>query len=415
MTRYRSPLAVVLVVLALAAGPMVAAADTTTLTVAVETRDGAAVAGATIVATWDGGSSSATTANNGKAFVDVPEDERVELIIEHENYTRNFPYVVRNPGGVSGEVHVPVAAKTSLDLTVRDSEGVVPDARVQILWNGRLVTSQQTADDGTLSLDTVETGTYGITVEKPGYFINETDVHVANDDPVTMRLKSGSVPYEFNVTDAHFDPPKPVAQATITIDGVGTFNTSSDGLATARIPVNSEVDVSITKSGYETVSRTFDVNESGDNVAVDLQRTPGLTITAVNDRVIVEESVVVTVRNEYDEPVENATVHQNGSAVATTNQQGQAIVPLDTAGTAELDATRNDLVAPSITVDVIDPDATTTTTTTTPTTTQPATTTATDEPSNPVEDTTGIDVPGFGLPAILLALLATTLLVKRRR
>lgn len=411
MSRARVLGVALLVVLSLSGGPAVVAADTTTLTVSVETRGGSAVADATIVATWDGGSTTATTANNGKAFVDVPDGERVEIVIEHPEYTRNFPYVIEDTSQVSGEVTVPVAAKSSLSLTVRDSEGPVSNARVGIRWNDRLITSQQTGDDGLVSLQTVETGTYEVTVEKPGYFVNQTTITAVNNTDTVVRIRSGSVSYEFNVTDSHFDPPKPVTGATIELGAIGTFNTSSDGLATSRLPVNSEVEMTATKPGYETVTRTLTVNESGSTVHIDLQRTPGLTISPVSDRVVVGESVVVTVRNEYGEPVQGAMVRRNGTDVTRTDKNGQAVVPLEEAGTWALDATKDGLTAPAKTVEVIDPDATTTTSTTTEST-EPATKTA--EPT-----TTGVYIPGFGVLTGLLGLLgligAVTLGIRRRQ
>jgi len=391
---------VLLVVGALAVAPLTVSADTTTLTVAVETREGGAVSNATIVANWDGGSTTATTANNGKAFVDVPDGERVELVIEHEDYTRNFPYVVQDSADVSSDVVVPVGEKASLSLTVRDSEGVVDNPRVAVRWNDRLVTSQQTGDDGTLELQTVEAGTYDVTVEKPGYYVKQTTVDVTNATEATIQLESGGVPFEFNVTDSHFDPAKPVGAATVDVERVGTFQTGQDGLATGRIPVNSEVDVSVTKDGYETVNRTLTVNETGGTVHVDLQRTPNLTIAAVNERVVAGESVVVTVRNEYDEPVEGATILRNDSTVTTSDANGQAVVPLDTPGTWALSATEGDVTARAVHVVAIDtsPDTTTTTGVETDSDTEAST-------------TNDVSVPGFSVATAILAALLSALLV----
>lgn len=395
---------VLLVVGALAVAPLTVSADTTTLTVAVETRSGAAVSNATIVATWDDGSTTATTANNGKAFVDVPAGERIELVIEHEDYTRNFPYVVQNSADVSGEVVVPVGEKASLSLTVRDSEGVVENPRVAIRWNDRLITNQQIGSDGMLELQTVEAGTYDVTVEKPGYYIERTTVEVVNATDATIELTSGGVPFEFNVTDSHFDPAKPVAGATVDVEGVGTFQTGQDGLATGRIPVNSEVDVSVTKNGYETVTRTLTVNETGGTVHVDLQRTPNLTIEAVSDRVVAGESVVVTVRNEYAERVEDATILRNGTAVTTTDANGQAVVPLEEAGTWALSASRDGVSSRAVTVVAIDTSPETTSSTAT-----------TEDVETGTDTTNGVSVPGFGVTTTLIAALLVFVAGWRRR
>jgi PGF-CTERM protein len=407
MNRVSSVVAVVFLVGAVAVVPMGVAADTTTLTVAVETRDGTAVGGATIVATWENGSSSATTANNGKAFLDVPDGERVELTVEHEEYTRNFPKVIPDTATASDEITVAVGAKSSLSVTVADGDGPVEDAQVAIRWNGRIVKAGATDADGGIETTTIEAGSYSVNVLKQGYYEKRVTVDVAGDSSETVTVQSGSVPYEFNVTDSHFDPARPVPEATIALEGIGSFKTVQDGLATGRIPVNTEVEMTVTKDGYETVTRTLTVEESGETVAIDLQRTPTLTVVPANQRVVAGESVIVTVQDEYGQPVADATVRRNGTDVATTDANGQTAIPLDQPGTYELSATASGVTSDGVTVEAISGETRETTTTTTT-----ATTTSTTDPTT---TTTDVDIPGFGVLVALLGLLASTLLARRVR
>lgn len=411
MDQVGSLVTAVLVVLALGGGPMVTAADTTTLTVAVQDRGGSAVGSATITATWDNGSTSATTANNGKAFVDVPDDKRVELTVDHPDYTLNFPYVVSNPGNVDGDVTVEVGAKSSLALTVEDGDGPVENAQVAIRWNGRIVRSGTTNANGVIETNTIEAGEYSVNVLKQGYYEKRTTVTASGTTAATVTIESGSVPFEFNVTDSHFDPPRAVAGATIRLEGIGAFDTVQDGLATGRIPVNTEVEMTVTKDGYETVTRTLDVDEAGKTISIDLQRTPALTVKPANQRIVAGETVVVTVRDEYGIPVAGATVRRNGTDVATTDENGQVAVPLEEAGTYAISASKNGLTANEVTVEAVNPADTDSTTTT-----ESPTTTTTDEPTSQTE-TTDVDIPGFTMPIAMTGIavaLGIGLLHRRR-
>lgn len=407
MNRVGVLVAVALVVVALAGGPALVTAETTTLTVAVETRGGSAVGGATITATWDGGQTSATTANNGKAFVDVPEGERIEITVSHDDYTRNFPYVIQDSSSAPSEITVPVGAKSSLAVTVVDDDGAVADAQVAIRWNGRIITNGPTDASGNIATDTVEAGEYSVNVLKQGYYEKRVSVDVAGETSETITIESGSIPVEFNVTDSHFDPPKPVAEATIELDGIGNFDTVQDGLATGRIPVNTEVEMTVTKDGYDSVTRTLTVDETDQTVDVDLQRTPGLTVDPANQRVVAGESVLVTVNDEYGDPVADATVRRNDTDVATTDENGQATVPLDEPGTYELSATTDGMTADGVTVEAISGDDTETTTATT--------TTATTDTDTTTTDTTDVDIPGFGVVVAILGTLLAFGIGWRRR
>lgn len=406
MNGSRRALTLGMVILVILGGvPAVTSAETTTLTVTVENRNGAAVSDATITATWEGGSTTATTANNGKAFVDVPDDTRVELTIEHDQYVRNFPFVIQNPSSES-EVTVQVAAKSSLSLSIQDSDEAIEDARVVVRQDGRIVADGWSAADGGFETDTIEAGTYNVAVLKPEYYEKRTNVEVSGETIETVTIQSGSVAYEFNVTDSHFETAKPVAGATVELDGIGTVKTAQDGLATARIPVNTEVEMTVTKDGYETKTRTLTIGESGVDVNVDLQRTPGLTVKPANQRVVAGEDVIVTVVDEYGDPVEGVTVTRNGDSVAETDSNGQAAVTLDEAGTYELSATNDGLTAPRVEVDAVNPAGTDTSTTTT---TSMKTDSADNEPAttatSPTPTEEDVDVPGFGILASLLSLL----------
>ena len=79
--------------LAGAAGPALAQSDDmVTLTIeVVNPSTNQRLGGVTLLATWDGGESRATTASNGMVFIDVPEAASVEITPDDPSYTRNEP------------------------------------------------------------------------------------------------------------------------------------------------------------------------------------------------------------------------------------------------------------------------------------------------------------------------------------
>src|SRR6056297_3083279 len=91
-------LSTLVIVLAFATGSV--AADQTTLTVEVVDDDGDPVGGIAVEATWEVGdeteTATATTASNGKVFLDVEAGADVELTVDDETYVRNRPLSVED-------------------------------------------------------------------------------------------------------------------------------------------------------------------------------------------------------------------------------------------------------------------------------------------------------------------------------
>ncbi|MFB6360599.1 MAG: PGF-CTERM sorting domain-containing protein, partial [Halobacteriales archaeon] len=146
---HRVALLTVVLILGSAGGPAVglASADVT-LTVTVKTAAGAPVSDAELTASWDGGSTTATTASNGKAFVDVPEGANVTIEVDHPNYVRNSPYTLTNAS--EQDVTVTVWEKASATVTVADSEGSVEGVRVVFRKAGDIVAVRSSDASGTV-------------------------------------------------------------------------------------------------------------------------------------------------------------------------------------------------------------------------------------------------------------------------
>ena len=375
--------------------------EVVTVTVAVENQSGDPVGDATVTASWDGGSTVVETAANGKAFVDVPSGATVELNVTHSRYTRNDPYVVKDAD--ARDVTVGVFRKGTIAVGVTDRSGPVADATVVARKNGQIADSGRTDADGQYRTDTIERGEYAVTVVKRGYYRNVTDLRVDGDASTAVGLRQGSVTLTFNVTDPHFDPPRPVGDVTLGIASLGEFKSLTDGEAKTQVPVNSRLELTASKDGYETVSRTIDVEESDRDVDVSVSRTPSLNLSVVNERVVVGESVVVDVAGEYGDPVEGATVVLDGESVATTDRNGRANVRIEETGEHRVVARTSDLTADPATVTGVAAGGETTAEAT-------ATETATDAPS-----TTTSSTPGFTALTGVTALFALAAFAALRR
>lgn len=323
-----------------------------TLTVTVTDRVGNGISNVDLTATWDGGSTTATTASNGKAFVDVPEGARVEIAVSHDDYTRNHPYVVED--AQEEDVTVVASLKASATVTVVDDGEPVENARVAMTKTdqGETAASGRTGADGTFDSGTLEQGTYRVLAVKEGYEFNETTVDVFGSTEATVAIEEGSVTVEFSVRDDHFDEPRPVEGATVEIEGPTTASvtTSGEGTASIGLPVNARYTITVRKDGYGTVRRTVNVGQEPADLSFTINREPVLSVAAVNSRIVVGEAVQLTVTDEYGERVEGATITVDGEAVGQTDADGVYRATVDSAGEHVISARANGVTSGEITV-----------------------------------------------------------------
>lgn len=385
------------------------ATDAVTLTVQVVDRSGNPLDGVELSATWDGGGPvNATTAGNGKAFLDVEEGADVTIRTERQFYVRNEPYVVENASG--GEVTIEMALGGEATVVVRDANGRVSDAVVRLFQDGERVVNGRTGPDGTLTTPKVEQDDYRLVAFKEGYRRNATTLTVDDQVRQEMVIEQDSVLVTFRVNDDHFIPPRPVVDANVTVLGIADVTTQGNGAVTVSLPVNTVYDVDVTKPGYESVSRTINVRESRKSLNATIQRTPSINATVNTGRVVVGERVRVSVTDEYGEPVPGATVSLDGSNVGETNDDGTARVLIESDGPHTVEVSSGDLEA-AVEVEGVDP-APDETPTAIPSPTPSPTPTPTATPSP--APTSGLG-PGFGPVGVVVALLAAAVLLGRRR
>jgi len=413
MFTYRATLGAGLFMLLVGVGVLsgaVAAQSQVTLTVTVVDQDGDPVSNVDISATWDdsaGGPVNETTRANGQALIDVPEGANVTLRVHDDEYVRNVPYVVEDAESESIEVAVSESATATVTAVNTDGEPAT-NARVRLYRDGNYVVDRNTGDDGTVTTRPIEEGEYSVIITKPGFYRNLTTVAVSDETTATVEIREGSVLLEATVADDRFEEPRPIRDATVRVESDdrsgGTVPTLSDGTASVSVPVNDRYDVIVTKEGYETVERRVTIGESEKSINVTIQRTPEITLTPDNRQVVVDANVRLTVVDEYDNPVANATVTRNGTEIGRTDPDGEITATVPTAGNITFTASSGDLTT-TTNVSVFRPGEETTTGGAATTPEQTATET---------ETTEGFG-PGFTAALTLAAVLAVAVLASRRR
>ncbi len=386
----------VLVAICTAGTAVVAADDNVALTVSVVNEDGDPVGGATVEATWDDGEAARTTASNGKVFIDVPRGADVELDIDDDRYVRNQPLTVQN--ATERDVELRVFQRGEATVTVTDTDGApLSDATVTLMRESRTVSSGETDDDGTFNTGTVEQGEYRVSAVKPGFFRAESDLTVDEETEYEIAIEAGRVTLDVNVVDDHFEEPRTLTGARVLVESepFDANVSASDGSASLNVPVNTRYRISPTKPGYDGTARSMSVREQPRSVTVSAQRTPELTLSVSNRRVIVGETTRVTVTNAYDEPVPDVTVRLDGDQVGETDDRGELSVSIDTVGEQTVTASDGTLDSNSVTVTGVDPDS--------DAEPEPE---PEPEPSEPEPEPEPEDTPGFGIAAAVLALIA---------
>jgi PGF-CTERM protein len=383
--------------LCVASAGAVGAQSQVTLTVSVVDQADDPVGAADVTVSWDGGETSATTASNGRAFVDVPEGEDVTIDVEHDDYVRNEALEVED--ATEDDVTVRVSRKGNSTVTAERADGdPIPNATIQFRQDGTTVVQGETNESGVYQTGVVEQGEYDVRAVKPGFLEQRATYSVGVDTERTFELERGSVELNVTVVDDHFDPPRVLENSRVRITDdrgvVATFRVPG-GSATYSIDVNDRYDLTVLKDGYVEAETAFTVRERETDVEAATRRLPNLTLTSQNERVVVGERTTLTVVNAYEEPVEGAEIRHDGETVAETDANGEAVVTVDDAGPQEFTAETDDADSAPITVEGFDPGG--------------------DETTEPTATETEAEIPGFGPLVAVIGVLGASLLVARRR
>ena len=400
--------AAVLLVAVVATGGAVGQ-DQVTLTVSVADQDGDAVGGVTVEAAWETdsgetGTATGTTASNGNVLLDVPEGSSVELDVDDDTYVRNRPLEIENASGA--EVDLGVTRSGTATVTVLDDQNrSQADARVTVREDGRSVDRGETGSDGTYETARLERGTYNVTVVKPGYYETEREVTVSLNTETTIAIERGTVTLDVRALDDHFDPPEPIENGSVRVTS-SVFEgevSVTEGTTSLNVPVNAAYTVEVVTDGYDASPERIRVRESAASVNATAQRTPALSVTPANERVLVGETTRVTVRNAYEEPVDGTTVEVDGEEVGETDARGEIEVPISSAGDRTIVASDGDIESDPVTVEGVE----------TAEEADPGANGSDDDDDDSGQTDDG--APGFGVVAALLALLAAAGAASRHR
>ncbi len=411
--------------------------DDVTITVTVVDTNGDGVDGATVTVSWEGGSATEQTAGNGKTFVTVPDDERLEISVDHPEYVQNFPLTVTNVAE-DQEVTVDVTRPGTETVRVSDEDGdPVEDARVSLIKDNevRSVADGRTDAGGVFTAEGIERGQYRIQVLKSGFDQERVSVDVTGFSEHNVTIRSNRTRVNFRVTDGRLGEG---VQARVSVRNGGeevlSFRTGENGRAQQLLAVNSRYTVVVQRDGYRETSQSFRVNQRSTSVALTINRTDDLSLSADTTQVLAGNSIRVTVTDEYDDPVEGATVSLAGESVATTGPNGEATVRVEEPGTYNLTASDEDVVSDPVEVRAVSAATTTArpTTTAEPTTAEPTTAEPTTAVPTTAEPTTaeptatataagttagdgGGGAPGFLVGTALAGLLVGLFVLRRRR
>jgi hypothetical protein len=390
---------VVLVVLVGVATPTatggVTAQEQTTATVTVVDQAGERVGDVDLRVVWNNGegSENVTTRANGQALVDVPAGATVQIRVTDEEYLRNSPAVFFGVDG--GELEVEVSLPGTARVTATDSAGQVEGATARLSGQGTIRTAD-TGVDGLAVLGPVERGEYDLRVSEPGYLTNSTAVTLDGAVNRTITLREADRQLTVRVVDDKFDPPRTLSEATVEIEGVATLTTGSNGQRGTTVAVNTDYEMTATKDGYESVTRTVSVVESAESVTLAVQREEAISVAVTAQRVLLGETTELTVTDEYGQPVAGATVSVDGTERGQTDNQGTYDLTVDSAGNRTVTVSADGLLT-SATIEGVEAAAPETPT---------ATATQTDTATPTETAAAGGGSPGFGVTAVLAALVA---------
>ncbi|GAA0553901.1 carboxypeptidase-like regulatory domain-containing protein [Halorubrum ejinorense] len=384
-----------------------------TLTVSVTDQQGDAVGGVTVEAAWETesgetGTATGTTASNGNVLLDAPANASVELDVDDDRYVRNRPLRIDNAS--EGDVALGVSRSGTATVSVLDAENrTLADATVTVREDGRSIDRGTTGSDGTYETARLERGTYEIEVVKPGYFEGSREVTVSANSEATVTIERGTATLDVRVFDDHFDPPTAIETGSVRVSS-SVFDgrvSVTDGTASLTVPVNALYTVEVVKDGYGGSPERVRVRESAAATNVTAQRTPALTVVPANERVLVGETTRVTVRNAYDEPATGVTVVVDGESVGETDDRGEIGVEISSTGSRTIVARSDDAESDPVTVEGVE-------------TAEEADSDADGENGSDADgdggsETTDDGIPGFGVVAAVIALLAAAAVVGRRR
>lgn len=371
----------------------------------VSTPDGDPVGNVEATVEVNGNSETRTTTSNGRVYFDVPAGADGTVSLDHSDYVQNVAFEFDDASD-SQTVETTMYEPATGEITVVDASGdPVEGATVRFRKQGNsvVVDRDDTDADGTFTTEQIEEGTYRVSVKEPGYFDVEQEIDVTGETTETIEIEAGEVTVDLVTNDPTPEGPGQVsANVAVTLDGTDEKSTTTreDEPRSVILDVNRNYDVTITKENYSELTTSLSTGESDDQVTFNVTREPSISLSASNERVVVGETLRVEVTDEYDRPVEGASVSVAGETAGETGADGVANVEIPSEGDLEIGAEYDGSSAESATVTGISGSS------------GDGGNGTTDNSSD--DGGTGDGSPGFGVVAALLGAIAAVAVLARR-
>ncbi|GAB3687689.1 hypothetical protein GCM10028857_21050 [Salinarchaeum chitinilyticum] len=392
--------------LATASSATVQDSEEVTIELVVTTPGGDPIGSAEATVEVNGNAETKTTTSNGRVYFDVPAGADGTVSLNHSEYVQNLAHEFDD--AASGQtVETTMFEPATGEITVVDTEGEpVEGATVRFRKQGNSVVVDRgdTAADGTFTSEQIEEGTYSVSVKEPGYYDVEQEIDVTGQTNETIEIEAGEVTIDLVTSDPTPEGPGQVsANVAITLDGDEelTTTTREDEPRSVILEVNQNYDVTISKANYSDLTTSLATGESDDSFTFNITREPSISLSLSNERVVVGETLRVEVTDEYDRPVEGASVSIAGETAGETDAQGVANVEIPSAGELEVGAEYDGLSAESATVTGISGSS--------------GDGNGSSDANDSDDGGTGDGSPGFGVVAALVGVLAAVAVLARRR
>lgn len=151
-----------------------------------------------------------------------------------------------------------------------DGTDAISGATVVLSDSDELSSSKTTGDDGSVTYDDIDNGTYTVTVSKSGY-TTETETVVVEGADVEVDIElTPTRTISFTIQDSE-DTPGPIEGATVTIDGDTAHKktTGAAGGCTATL-ADGEHTIVVEAEGYTSKTETINTDSTHASFTISL-------------------------------------------------------------------------------------------------------------------------------------------------
>jgi hypothetical protein len=271
---------------------------------------------------------SERTDSTGRAEFEVVANEQYNIEMRATRYETRTETV--EMGSTPKEVEYWLYRSDQYVIKVTDAESKTPLEGSKVYIDDRL--QGETDSEGILSLYLEREDSYLIRVEKPLYqtYLGEQYVSVG-DALFAVELSKSLYPVSISVFDTE---KKPIEGADVYLDGSRLGTTDSYGKCGLSNVVAGTHQLEVRRTGYQTVKQSIAIENEGEDIVVELE--------------YVILSAAITVEDNEQKGIPNATVLVDGTEVGTTDAGGQIAANLSVNQVYNFTAVRDGYVTASV-------------------------------------------------------------------